>query len=111
MAKVTLVANECNSLPVHVPNRWSYQIFEECTKWEGVPTIGILSIYYSVIIEAFLWGIGTAIGELPPYFVARAASMAGETHEELENQEGLFKKVKDIIEHALKNYAFIVVVA
>lgn len=35
-------------------------------------------------IEAFLWGAGTAIGELPPYFVARAASMAGNTTEELE---------------------------
>jgi hypothetical protein len=37
-----------------------------------------------VIIEAFLWGLGTAIGELPPYFVAKAASMAGKKHEELE---------------------------
>jgi len=36
-----------------------------------------------VIIEAFLWGLGTAIGELPPYYVARAASLAGRKHEEL----------------------------
>lgn len=110
MAKVAMVANECNKIPEFVPNRWTYQSFAPCTKWEGEPTIGIFDIYYAVIIEAFLWGFGTAIGELPPYFVARAASMAGETHEELENQEGLFKKVKDIIEHALKKHAFIVVV-
>jgi len=31
-----------------------------------------------------LWGLGTSIGELPPYFVARAASLAGRKHEELE---------------------------
>jgi len=31
-----------------------------------------------------LWGFGTALGELPPYFVARAASLAGNVHEELE---------------------------
>jgi len=31
-----------------------------------------------------LWGLGTSIGELPPYFVARAASLAGKKHEELE---------------------------
>jgi len=37
-----------------------------------------------VIIEAFLWGLGTAIGELPPYYVARAASLAGKKSEELE---------------------------
>jgi hypothetical protein len=27
----------------------------------------------SLQFEAFLWGFGTALGELPPYFVARAA--------------------------------------
>jgi hypothetical protein len=30
-----------------------------------------------------LWGTGTAIGELPPYFVSRAASIAGQRSEEL----------------------------
>ncbi|OMJ28883.1 Vacuole membrane protein KMS2 [Smittium culicis] len=25
-----------------------------------------------VIVESLVWGIGTAIGELPPYFIARA---------------------------------------
>lgn len=27
--------------------------------------------------EAFLWGAGTALGELPPYFMARAARLSG----------------------------------
>jgi len=36
-----------------------------------------VQIYKAVALEAFLWGLGTAIGELPPYFVARAASKAG----------------------------------
>lgn len=31
-----------------------------------------------------LFGIGTAIGELPPYFVARAAALADKKLEELE---------------------------
>ncbi|KAJ2551548.1 hypothetical protein EV175_003650 [Coemansia sp. RSA 1933] len=30
-----------------------------------------------VILESLCWGAGTAIGELPPYFIARAASAAG----------------------------------
>ena len=34
-------------------------------------------------IEAFLWGLGTALGELPAYFIARAASIAGQKTEEL----------------------------
>ncbi|KAH7858353.1 hypothetical protein Vadar_027823 [Vaccinium darrowii] len=28
-------------------------------------------------MEAVLWGIGTALGELPPYFISRAASVSG----------------------------------
>ena len=30
-----------------------------------------------------MWGAGTALGELPPYFVARAHRLAGEEEEEL----------------------------
>jgi hypothetical protein len=46
--------------------------------------VGFLTIYKAVCLEAFLWGAGTCLGELPPYFVAKAASMAGNTSEELE---------------------------
>ena len=38
----------------------------------------------AVFLEATLWGVGTAIGELPPYFIAKAAALAGNKHEELE---------------------------
>ncbi len=31
----------------------------------------MLGILFAVQIESFLWGLGTAIGELPPYFVAK----------------------------------------
>ncbi|KAE8668066.1 Vacuole membrane protein KMS2 [Hibiscus syriacus] len=40
----------------------------------GVP---ISSILPQVQMEAILWGLGTAIGELPPYFISRAASLSG----------------------------------
>lgn len=32
--------------------------------------------------EAFLWGAGTALGELPPYFMARAARLSGRDSED-----------------------------
>jgi hypothetical protein len=32
-----------------------------------------MSIVIKVAWPCFLWGLGTALGELPPYFVARAA--------------------------------------
>lgn len=37
----------------------------------------IWSIMSKVRLEAFLWGAGTALGELPPYFMAKAARLSG----------------------------------
>lgn len=50
-------------------------------------------------MEAFLWGLGTAIGELPPYFVAKAASQAGKSTEEInelltQKEEGIVGALK-----------------
>lgn len=42
------------------------------------------SILLHVQLEAVLWGIGTALGELPPYFVSRAACLSGKKLEDLE---------------------------
>ena len=52
---------------------------------ESQVTISFWAIYQAVFIESFMWGFGTALGELPPYFVARAASAAGGIDEELED--------------------------
>ena len=34
--------------------------------------VSVSSILSQVQVEAILWGVGTAIGELPPYFISRA---------------------------------------
>uniref|UniRef100_A0A7C9ACS1 Vacuole membrane protein KMS1 n=1 Tax=Opuntia streptacantha TaxID=393608 RepID=A0A7C9ACS1_OPUST len=39
--------------------------------------VPLSSILPQVQLEAILWGVGTALGELPPYFISRAASMSG----------------------------------
>lgn len=31
-----------------------------------------------VRLEAFMWGAGTALGELPPYFMAKASRLSGQ---------------------------------
>jgi hypothetical protein len=54
-----------------------------------------------VRLEAFLWGAGTALGELPPYFMAKAARLSGydpEDAEEMQEFEELQKK-KEMGEH------------
>lgn len=72
IAKVTMASNACNYVPESLPSRWAFHHFKQCPEFTGTPDLSALSIYQAVIIEAFLWGLGTAIGELPPYYVARA---------------------------------------
>ncbi|KAI5649125.1 hypothetical protein M9H77_35130 [Catharanthus roseus] len=45
--------------------------------YSGVTRVPLSSILPQVQLEAVLWGIGTALGELPPYFISRAAQLSG----------------------------------
>lgn len=79
---------------------------------------------------AFWWGFGTALGELPPYFVARAASLSGKrledidspddyddsntgeldsgkTHKEPTFFQGMMGKMKNFVDFALGRFAFL----
>nr|XP_008388565.2 vacuole membrane protein KMS1-like isoform X1 [Malus domestica] len=40
--------------------------------------VPLSSILPQVQLEAILWGVGTALGKLPPYFISRAASISGQ---------------------------------
>ena len=41
-----------------------------------------LTIYWYCLPAAFLWGAGTAMGEIPPYWTAYAAKISGEVDED-----------------------------
>lgn len=119
IAKITLAANECSHFPIMNPNRWEFVDFLPC----GRPSdennkVSLLIILLNVQIESFLWGLGTAIGELPPYFMARGAAETGQHLEELDeiigsennlSEAGLVKKLKIFIYKHLKNHGFITV--
>lgn len=47
-------------------------------------SVPLSSILPQVQLEAVLWGLGTALGELPPYFISRAASLSGSRVEAME---------------------------
>ncbi|XP_011023621.1 PREDICTED: vacuole membrane protein KMS1-like [Populus euphratica] len=49
--------------------------------------IPLTSILPQIQLEAVLWGIGTALGELPPYFISRAASISGSKREVMKEFE------------------------
>ena len=52
---------------------------------EGVP---FWDICWALMPVYFLWGSGTAIGEIPPYAISRAAAEAGKKNAEFEEMTG-----------------------
>ncbi|XP_065831610.1 vacuole membrane protein 1-like [Oscarella lobularis] len=87
IASVTLSAWECMSVDFPSP---PYPDEIRCPSDERTNSqLSILTIMSKVRLEAFMWGFGTAIGELPPYFMARAARLSGTSVEEEEIEEEL----------------------
>lgn len=71
IAAVTMAAYECGSLNFPEP---PYPDQIVCpTTIDPLWAASILNIMRKVRVEAMFWGAGTALGELPPYFMARAA--------------------------------------
>lgn len=85
IAAVTLAAFECMSVDFPEP---PYPNDIVCPQEEG-SSMSLWTIMSKVRLEACMWGVGTAIGELPPYFMARAARLSGQTDEEEQDIEEL----------------------
>lgn len=72
VASVTIAAHTCNTLDFPSP---PYPLECICPESSTIPqyatTISPLDILNKVSIQCFMWGLGTAIGELPPYFAAK----------------------------------------
>jgi len=93
IASVTLAAYECGSLDFPEPPYPNDIVCPDDALHGFVPSLW--SIMSKVRLESFLWGAGTALGELPPYFMARAARLSGydpEDAEDLKEFEELQKK-------------------
>lgn len=75
IAQVTMAAWECKSVEFPEP---PYPDVVICPP-EGTSLmhVDMWVIMSKVRWESLMWGIGTAIGELPPYFMARAARLSG----------------------------------
>ncbi|KAI8320485.1 hypothetical protein GQ54DRAFT_298627 [Martensiomyces pterosporus] len=80
IARVTLTAYECGSTAFSVRGHDAFQ----CSPVAAVASATFPAIMKKVISESLCWGAGTALGELPPYFIARAASAAGQGDSEYE---------------------------
>jgi len=91
---------------------------------ETKAVISIWAIMSKVRIEAFCWGAGTALGELPPYFMARAHRLSGydsdeeedefdELQEKIANQEEMswFDRAKVGVERLVEKVGFFGILA
>lgn len=74
IAAVTLAAYECGSVDFPEP---PYPDEIICPDVRNYVAVSIFSIMSKVRLETICWGTGTALGELPPYFMARAARLSG----------------------------------
>eukprot|EP00474_Spongospora_subterranea_P010139 CRZ10597.1 hypothetical protein [Spongospora subterranea] len=77
IAKVTMAAEECRSLNFSTTGPSAFICNQEPILNGKTPTT--VEIMHKVQLVCFLWGLGTALGELPPYFMARAAARSGRT--------------------------------
>ncbi|XP_023514621.1 vacuole membrane protein KMS1-like isoform X1 [Cucurbita pepo subsp. pepo] len=59
--------------------------------------VPLSSILPMVQIEAILWGIGTSLGELPPYFISRAARLSGGRSEAMEELDASSRETDGLI--------------
>ncbi|XP_035702629.1 vacuole membrane protein 1 isoform X2 [Folsomia candida] len=81
IAKVALAADECGTLDFPKPPYPDQVMCPEDPDF----TRGIVSVYdiiCKVRWESLMWGFGTALGELPPFFMARAARVSGMVDDE-----------------------------
>jgi len=95
-----------------LPNRYNFQMFAQCPPNSGGMEIGFFDILWAVQLEAALWGLGTALGELPPYLVAKASRLAGFKDDELmelENDKSFLGSGKRYLYNTLQKHAFITV--
>lgn len=78
--------------------------------------ISIWDVVYKVTWPSVLWGFGTAIGELPPYAMSRAARLSGDKIKELTElddesavdpaQLSLLERAKLFVHAAVQRYGF-----
>jgi hypothetical protein len=92
IAKVVLTAGECNSLRFSTFGPGAFECPTGVVGDSEAPTF--LGLFFKVFWPSFLWGAGTALGEIPPYVVSRQARLAGEAVKELDELLQEKKKVE-----------------
>ncbi|KAI9228436.1 MAG: hypothetical protein DHS80DRAFT_15610 [Piptocephalis tieghemiana] len=92
IAEVTVAAYSCGNLDFAVRGGSDAFLCPTSIPVEALTPTTFWGILRKVQWEAFCWGLGTAIGELPPYFMARAAALSGDIDADLLAVEDLSRR-------------------
>jgi membrane protein YqaA with SNARE-associated domain len=65
-----------------LPNADWFTCLSDPVEGDGSAADVFIGVYWKCLPAAFLWGAGTAMGEVPPYWTAFAAKMSGEVDED-----------------------------
>lgn len=106
IASVTLAAQSCKSLDFPsppYPDRIICPTPDSSTttrtttsEIDNIDEIGAFIILQKVAVECFMWGLGTAIGELPPYFAAKFQAQTAASSSDV-SLKGWQKVISDAI--------------
>lgn len=114
IARVTLAAYECGSIQFPRPP-YPKQIVcpslivtnqTDETDVFQLNSISFWNILWKVKFEAFFWGLGTAFGELPPYFMARAARRTANHHQHDEELVQFEHLINNAESHSARDLTF-----
>lgn len=117
IGEVCMGAAMCHSLDFHTYGTNKFHCYSSNSEQNS--TVTFWSLFFKVIWPCFLWGTGTAIGEIPPYAVALATKKAGKiddfTHMQCELEKdssgGIFTRMKLWMIKFLETYGFWAVLA
>eukprot|EP01127_Copromyxa_protea_P005541 TRINITY_DN15464_c0_g1_i1.p1 TRINITY_DN15464_c0_g1~~TRINITY_DN15464_c0_g1_i1.p1 ORF type:complete len:266 (-),score=62.30 TRINITY_DN15464_c0_g1_i1:57-854(-) len=112
--KVCLAVTECKGTDFNSREMW---FINDPTLYScrsvGTGSVSFMDVFWKVFWPCFLWGSGTAIGEIPPYAISRAAALAGEANKEFEeistskSDWAILDKMKMWMIDFLKKHGFI----
>lgn len=85
--KVVMASKRCPSMNFEsLCDIWFKECSMECqdsTSETGGPQPEFVDVLLRCLVPAILWGAGTAMGEIPPYAVSRAAYLAGKQDDDV----------------------------
>ena len=87
--QVVAAAERCghSAFDVHRDVWWASNAIH-CEPQEGRPAPIFSDFFLKTYLACFLWGCGTALGEIPPYFMSYHAQLAGKQNRELDAMLG-----------------------